>query len=224
MHKETAIKARGLTFAYSSRDSFISGLDLALGTGEATALAGPNGGGKTTLGKLLTGIIKPSAGELFHFGEDALQLPLSRIGQKVGYCFQNPNQQLLAASVEEEIAFGLKYRGASREHIEHTTESLLSLFEISHLRQSFPLNLSWGEKRRLVLAACLALEPKYLVLDEPTVGLDGERIKILSRILSRLLDNGIGMLFISHDQDFIQENAQRILHMQRGEIVDDRYC
>lgn len=224
MYKESAIEARGLAFSYSRKVSFIEGMDLSLGKGEATALVGPNGAGKTTLGKLLTGIIKPSAGELFHFGEDTLQLPLSRIGQKVGYCFQNPDQQLLAASVEEEIAFGLKYRGASREYIKHTTESLLNLFEISHLRKSFPLNLSWGEKRRVVLAACLALDPHYLVLDEPTIGLDGERIKILSRILVRLLENGIGMLLISHDQDFIQENAQRILHLQRGNIVDDRYC
>ncbi len=199
----------------------IDGLSISLYKGETAAFIGPNGAGKTTLGKLLTGIIKPAAGQLLIFGEDACSLPLSRIGQKVGYCFQNPRQQLLAASVEEEIAFGLTYRGASRDYIAATVNSLLELFEIEHLRGAFPLNLSWGEKRRVVLAACLALNPQYLVLDEPTVGLDAERIRTFNRVLARLRDNGIGMLLISHDQDFVRENAGRILPMEGGLIVDD---
>ena len=184
-------------------------------------MIGPNGAGKTTLGKLLTGILKPLAGQLYIFGEEAGALPLSHIGQQVGYCFQNPRQQLLAATVEEEIAFGLKYRGAKREYIEDTVNSLLTLFEIQHLRRSFPLNISWGEKRRVVLAACLALDPQYLVLDEPTVGLDGDRIRTFNRVLARLRENGIGMLLISHDQDFVRENASRILPMEGGSIIDD---
>ena len=189
--------------------------------GQTAALIGPNGAGKTTLGKLLTGILKPLAGQLYIFGEEAGSLPLSHIGQQVGYCFQNPRQQLLAATVEEEIAFGLKYRGAKREYIEDTVNSLLTLFEIQHLRRSFPLNISWGEKRRVVLAACLALDPQYLVLDEPTVGLDGDRIRTFNRVLARLRENGIGMLLISHDQDFVRENASRILPMEGGSIIDD---
>lgn len=210
-----------MAFAYPREAVLIDQLSLCLYKGETTALIGPNGAGKTTLGKLLTGIIKPAAGQLLIFGEDARSLPLSRIGQKVGYCFQNPRQQLLAASVEEEIAFGLVYRGVRRESIETTVDSLLELFEIEHLRHAFPLNLSWGEKRRVVLAACLALNPQYLVLDEPTVGLDAERIRTFNRVLARLRDNGIGMLLISHDQDFVRENAGRILPMEGGAIIDD---
>jgi len=224
MNKEIAIEARDLVFAYQKDDSFINQLSLSLFKGETVALVGPNGVGKTTLGKLLTGILKPSSGELYLFGENAKTIPLFRIGQKVGYSFQNPEQQLFAATVEDEIGFGLKYRGAAQEKISRVTESLLSLFEIKHLRQAFPMNLSWGEKRRVVLAASLALEPEYLVLDEPTIGLDGERIKILTQVLTRLRENGIGMLIISHNQDFVQDNAQRILCMLEGEIDDDRSC
>jgi energy-coupling factor transport system ATP-binding protein len=105
--------------------------------------------------------------------------------------------------------------------IDATVNYLLELFEIEHLRHFFPLNLSWGEKRRVVLAACLALEPQYLVLDEPTVGLDAERIRTFNRVLARLRDNGIGMLLISHDQDFVRDNAGRILPMIGGSIIDD---
>lgn len=222
MNREIAIEARDLVFGYHKEARLIEQMNICLYSAETTALIGPNGAGKTTLGKLLTGILKPSAGQLHIFGEDAQSLPLCHIGQKVGYCFQNPHQQLLATSVEEEIAFGLKYRGASREDIEHTVDSLLSLFEIGHLRRSFPFNISWGEKRRVVLAACLALNPQYLVLDEPTVGLDEERIKTFNRVLARLRENGIGMLLISHDRDFIRENAGRILQMEGGVITGDR--
>lgn len=224
MNKEIAIEAKELVFGYRKDASIIDHLSLPLFKGETVALVGPNGAGKTTLGKLLTGILKPSSGKFFLFGEDGTSLPLSRIGQKVGYSFQNPEQQLFTVSVEDEIAFGLKYRGANQEHISRVTEYLLNLFEIEHLRKVFPLNLSWGEKRRVVLAASLALEPEYLVLDEPTTGLDENRIGILNQMLVRLRENGIGMLLISHNQDFVQENAQRILHMVEGEIADDCYC
>lgn len=223
MAKEIAIQASQMVFAYGNDHCLINDLSLSLFKGETVALVGPNGAGKTTLGKLLTGILKPHSGSLTLFGENG-DLPLSQIGQKVGYSFQNPEQQLIAASVEEEIGFGLKYRGANADHISRITNALLHLFELEHLRHSFPLNLSWGEKRRLVLAASLALEPEYLILDEPTTGLDEERIKMLNMVLGRLQARKIGMLLISHNRSFVEHNAQRILHMDKGKITDDRYC
>lgn len=223
MEKEAAVQANNLTFAYRPNQNIINGLSLSLFEGETAALVGPNGAGKTTLGKLLSGILKPAAGNNYIFGEDSRNMPLHRIAEKIGYNFQNPEHQLLAVSVEEEIAFGLKFRGINPELILQTTDRLLKLFEIEHLRQAFPMNLSWGEKKRLVLAASLALEPKYLILDEPTVGLDRKRIDILNLILKNLRQKGIGMLLISHNQSFVEDNASRILVMERGRIVHD-YC
>lgn len=222
--KEKAIEAHAVTFAYRQGETVIKSLSLCLFRGETAALVGANGAGKTTLGKLLAGILKPAAGRILLFGEDQDQLPLFRIGQKVGYCFQNPVQQLFTVSVEQELAFGLKYRGASQELIMETTEALMHEFEIEHLRHAFPLNLSWGEKRRVTLAACLALNPEFLVLDEPTTGLDEERIGILNQILNRLRIRGVGSLLISHNQEFVSANAQRILRIEGGVIADDRCC
>lgn len=222
MPEETAIEVRDLVFSYHRDTAFIDRLSLDLYPGETAALVGANGAGKTTLGKLLVGILKPCAGSYSLFGEDAAGLPLSRIGRMIGYSFQNPMQQLFALSVEEEIAFGLKYRGVSQDNISRVIESLLVLFEIEHLRHAFPLNLSWGEKKRVVLAACLALEPKYLVLDEPTTGMDDERIGILNGVLGRLRERGKGMLLISHNRDFVAANAQRVLRLEGGRITDDR--
>jgi energy-coupling factor transport system ATP-binding protein len=223
MNKEIAIGVQDLVFGYRRDRSIIDHLSLQLYQGETAALVGPNGAGKTTLGKLLTGILKPASGQLWLFGEDGCRLPLYRVGQKVGYSFQNPEQQLFTASVEDEIAFGLKYRGASPDHITRTTDALLNLFEIEHLRHTFPLQLSWGEKRRTALAASLALEPEFLVLDEPTTGLDQDRIDTLNQVLDRLRQKGIGMLLISHNERFIRLNAQRVLRLNGGEIVYDSY-
>lgn len=221
--ENAAIETRNLGFGYSKDKRSISNVSLTLYKGETAVLTGPNGAGKTTLGKLLTGILKPQVGVVRLFGEDIRKMPLACIGQKVGYVFQNPEHQLLAASVEDEIGFGLKYRGIDRSKIDQTTESLMTLFEIEHLRKQFPLNLSWGEKRRVVLAACLALEPEYLILDEPTVGLDEERIDILGQALAKVREKGIGMLLISHKRSFILDNAQRVISIERGRTVDDRY-
>jgi energy-coupling factor transport system ATP-binding protein len=179
--------------------------------------------GKTTLGKLLAGILKPARGQVLLFGENTRDMPLYLMGRKIGYSFQNPDQQLFASSVAEEIGFGLKYRGANLEHISRVTAYLLNLFDIEHLKEAFPLNLSWGEKRRVVLAACLAQNPEYLILDEPTTGLDEERIKALTEIIASLRRKGTGILLISHHQTFIEQNAERILRMEGGEIRDDRF-
>lgn len=219
---EIAIEAKDLVFGYSRNANIINQVSLSLYKGETVALVGPNGAGKTTLGKLVTGILQPVSGQLWLFGKDASHMPLHHIGQKIGYCFQNPEHQLLTMSVKEEIAFALKYRGVAQDQIERVVEQLLSLLELEHLRDSLPLNLSWGEKRRVVLAACLALEPEYLVLDEPTIGLDEEKIKIFNGILKRLRQAGIGMLLISHNKRFVEENAQRLIAMEGGKIVDDR--
>ncbi len=223
MNREIALELKNLVFSYRPESILIEQMNLALFKGEAAALVGPNGAGKTTLGKLMAGILKPSSGQLIIFGEEGKTLPLHRIAQRVGYCFQNPEHQLLAVSVEDEIAFGLKYRSAGQDHISRVTESLLKLFEIERLRKAFPLNLSWGEKRRVVLAASLALDPEFIILDEPTNGLDDEQIETLNRVLGGLHERGIGVLLISHNQSFVEINAQRILQMEEGKIVND-YC
>ncbi|MEI7885138.1 MAG: ABC transporter ATP-binding protein [Clostridia bacterium] len=223
MDRKIAIQADDLVFSYDKKINIINKLSLSLYQGETTVLTGANGSGKTTLGKLLLKIFKPSMGIIHIFEKNIESIPLSHIGQKIGYCFQNPGQQLFTSSVEEEISFGLKYRGESADFIHEVTESMLNLFEIKHLRSEFPLNLSWGEKRRVVLAAALALNPQYLILDEPTMGLDDGRINILNRVLDNLRNKGIGMLLISHNQQFIEENANRILLMNRGN-VENEFC
>ncbi len=233
MGKENPIiRAENLTFRYedticrragksSAGKPVIAGLDLTLYRGEAVALTGQNGAGKTTLGKLLAGILRPSSGRVLLSGKDAKEMKLFEIGQKIGYCFQNPERQLFASTVEEEIGFGLIYRGRPKQEVDRITEELITLFQLESVRGCFPLNLSYGEKRRLALAAGFALSPEYLILDEPTTGLDSVRIGILGRVLKELRGRNTGMLLISHNEEFLHDNTTRILTMEGGRILHD---
>lgn len=200
----------------------IKGINLSLYRGETVALVGGNGAGKTTLGKLLTGILKAQRGKVTIYGKNTEELGLSAIGRIIGYAFQNPRLQLFTGSVEEEIAFGLHYSGYEKESIKKITDELIDLMELESVRHSFPLNLSYGEKKRVALAAILALSPKYIILDEPTTGLDRDRIEILNNTLKMLRDKGVGMLLISHNRNFLDQNANRLLTMNEGRILDDK--
>jgi len=208
----------------SSDTSLFNDLSFSLYAGEITALVGGNGAGKTTLGKLLTGILTPQKGRVLLEEADGRSLSLAQKGSRIGYCFQNPANQLFTQSVEEEVSFGFKYGISKGVDGRAQAENMLSLFELDSLRESFPLNLSWGEKRRLVLAAVLALEPAYLILDEPTTGLDAVRMEVLSSTLESLRERGIGILVISHNKGFVQGIADRVLSLQEGGILDEISC
>ncbi|MDD3350650.1 MAG: ABC transporter ATP-binding protein [Eubacteriales bacterium] len=202
-------------------ESLFDDLFFSLNSGEITALTGANGAGKSTLGKLLAGILAPKKGRVLLEGNDAAGLSLAQRGRQVGYCFQNPATQLFTQSVEEEIAFGLKYSKTEKESQAAITGKMLSLFELQEIRGSFPLNISWGEKRRLVIAAALALDPAYLILDEPTTGLDPKRIETLGTLLEELREQGTGILLISHNREFVNGIADRILVLEGGRIRDE---
>ena len=147
----------------SPAEELLHSLSFTIEEGEAVALMGPNGSGKTTLGKLLVGILKPSAGQILLEGSDLAELSLAEIGAKVGYIFQNPEKQIFTPSVEEEIAFGLRFRGYDEAETRRRVNDMLAYFELTHCAGQFPYNLSQGEKQRYI-AAVLALEPRFIIL------------------------------------------------------------
>lgn len=196
-------------------------MSLELFREDFTAIIGPNGSGKTTLGKLMAGIFKPQKGSVFIDNEDSRHMSLGAIGKKVGYLFQNPERQIFAPKVYEELAFPLELKGLDKSLIEEKVQEALTTFHLNHLSNSFPFTLSQGEKQRLALAALLINEPQFLILDEPTTSLDIERKKVFSDILDVLKNKGVGIAVISHDTAFIKKHATRIIEMAGGEIVGD---
>jgi len=219
---EPYIKLDDVSFAYKKGVPVIGGLSLKLYKEQFTAITGLNGSGKTTLGKLMTGILRPQIGRVFVCGRDSTEMKLGEIGQRIGYLFQNPSLQIFAPSVREEISFALELKGESKGEIQEKVSRSLKDFDLSHLADAFPFRLSRGEQQRLAIAAVLINSPGFLILDEPTTGLDMERRRALSKILDGLRNKGIGMAVISHDRAFISRLADRTIRMHGGEIVEDR--
>lgn len=217
-----SIELRNISFEYIKGKEIIKNIDINIRIKDITCITGPNGSGKTTLGKLMVGILKPNSGEIYLGGENIVDMSLGRIGRRVGYLFQNPEKQFFSNTVEDEIKFVLEIKNLSREYIEEKTEMLLDLFQLNHIKASFPLKLSQGEKQCLALAAILVNEPGYLILDEPTKGLDMERRDTLVQMLKNLCSKGMGMTVISHDHVFVNQISDRVLKMCRGEIVEDK--
>ncbi len=215
------IRALGASYRYPGEGQVVAPVDLAIHASDVTALFGPNGSGKTTLGKLLAGILKPTSGRVEILGEDTRTLSLGRIGQRLGYLFQEPDRQIFTARVDEELALAQRLRGVPEDDVLGRVEEMLDRFRLEHLREAFPFDLSRGEKQRLALAAIMINRPPFLVLDEPTTALDVVRKAELSALLSQATEGGVGMLIISHDRSFVARHATRILELSRGEIVDD---
>lgn len=208
------------TYPQSER-AVIKGISLAIEKGETVALMGPNGSGKTTLGKIIVGIYRPTRGKVLLDGKDIGPLPLGEIGKRIGYVFQNPERQLFSPTVEEEITFGLKFRGLEEGEVKRRVDEMLAYFELEHLRKSCPLNLSRGEKQRLAIAAVMSLDPDFLILDEPTTGLDVLRVRKVMEMLDKIRGKGVGYMIISHDTDLCQRCAERVLYIRNGRLVKD---
>lgn len=216
-----AVELKNISFSYQNQNHIINDLSLDLFSGEFTALTGSNGSGKTTLGKIIMGILKPQKGEITLIGEDAFKMTLGQKGQTIGYLFQNPNSQLFATTVYEELSFVMEMKGHQKSYIDEKVNEMLERFQLEHLKDSFPLVLSGGEKQRLALASVLMNQPQYLILDEPTTSLDMKRKGMFSRWIQVLKEENIGMLVISHDESFVKNHADRVLQLEGGRIIYD---
>lgn len=215
------IEIKNITFEYKNKRSIFNDFSLDIKGDEITFITGKNGSGKTTLIKLIMGILYPQEGSVLIDGIDNKELSLGQIGKKIGYVFQFPERQLFAASVMEELTFPLLFKGEEKELVYIRAEELIRLFELENVKETYPYLLSYGEKRRLAIAAVLMNNPKYLILDEPTASLDMDKIIILCNILQELKNKGIGILAISHNKNFIKELGDRLINIDEGKIIKD---
>lgn len=216
------IRADDVSFSYAGKKPVIRNMNLRFNRGEFTAIMGPNGCGKTTLGKLMVGILKPVSGSIFINKKDITTMSLGEAGAQIGYLFQNPEFQIFATTVMEELTFILRLNDIDEDQIIRQVERVLSLLNLKDKRDSITFNLSYGEKQRLAIAGILLNKPDYLILDEPTTGLDIVRKEILLSTLYELLDEGIGMSVITHDEKFVKNFTGRLIKMNEGRV--DETC
>lgn len=220
MPGETLLSARGLAVARVKGRPVATGIDLDVRAGRALAITGPNGAGKSTLGLTLAGLLPPAAGDLTASAVLAAGADPSPIRwasrdllTRIGMVFQEPEHQLLAKTVREELAVGPRALGTPEDEITARSDELLDRLRLSHLAAANPYTLSGGEKRRLTVAAAIATRPRVLVLDEPTFGQDARTWAELVAMLAALRDEGSAIVTITHDLD-----VARALHAERFEL------
>ena len=220
-----AVEVDDLCYTYDDGRTVLRGLSLRVFSGETVVLAGLSGCGKTTLCNCLTGLApKALGGELGGcvriLGEDIASLPLSRLSSRVGLVFQEPDNQMITTTVEDEIAFGPENLVVEPREIRRRVDRELDRFGIRHLALRAPTNLSGGEKHLVAIAAVLALEPPILVLDEPLTHLDERGRCLVVGALRRLQDERRTLIIVEHDLSQI-DFAHRYLVMDEGRIVSD---
>jgi energy-coupling factor transport system ATP-binding protein len=214
------IKLHNITFGYPGRKKLFEGLSLDFEKNSFTAMMGANGSGKTTLGKIMTGIIRPSGGNIVLNGTSLHEMNLGQVGRHVGYLFQNPETQIFATTVIDELSFIMKLKNIDQALIDKDVDEILELFNLTDKKSSVTFNLSYGEKQRLALAGILINKPGYLILDEPTTGLDFLRKQQLQSILTDLLKRGTGIFIISHDEKFIRSFTGKLLTLKDGKVFE----
>ena len=214
------IEIRGLGHRYPDGRRALADVSLTIGRREFIALVGPNGSGKTTLAKHLNGLLAPTEGRVMLEGHDVADLPLETLAQRVGYVFQDPDHQLFAASVAEEVAFGPRNVGLPAAEVEARVAEALAAVEL-HERDADPFLLDKGARQRLAVAAILALRPDVLVLDEPTTGLDFREQERMLDLLDRLHAAGRTVIIITHTPWVIAEHARRVVLLKGGRVRYD---
>ena len=214
------IEARALSFHYPDGTPALTGIDLEIKRGEFLALMGANGCGKTTLLKHFIGLLSPSSGQILLEGKEFRNLEDKEIFRRVGMVFQNPDDQLFAATVEQDVAFGVANLGLEKEEVEGRTAEAMKLVDIDRLAFKAIHTLSFGQKRRAAIAGVLAMEPEIILLDEPTSGLDPRGTSSIMRLLRELnRERRITMVMATHDVELIPLFCDRVAIMNQGKII-----
>ena len=222
---DSIISVRNVTYEYKEEETVyaaVKDLSLEIERGSFTVILGHNGSGKSTLAKMLNGLNRPTSGDVLVDGintkDEATEIEVKR---KVGMVFQNPDNQIIASIVEEDVAFGPENLGLEPSEIRRRVDNALKAVDMYDFRESTPHRLSGGQKQRIAIAGIMAMEPECLVLDEPTAMLDPKgRAEIISTLHRLNSEKGITIVLITHYMEEA-ENADREIVMNDGKIIAD---
>jgi energy-coupling factor transport system ATP-binding protein len=210
-----------VTFAYSPEVVALKDVSLVVQPGETVAIIGENGAGKSTLAKHLNGLLRPSAGCVTVGGWDTREHSPAELAARVGFAFQNPDDQLFKRSVQAEVAFGPENLGFSDEDVESAVAEALQMTGLTADAGTHPHDLHSSQRRMVALAATLAMRTPVIVIDEPTIGQDAAGVERVAGIIRTLNEDGRTVIAISHHIDFCARNFARILVMAGGHILAD---
>lgn len=216
-HGEPIIRARGL-IVRRRRTEILHGIDLDLEAGSLTAIVGANGAGKTTLIQALAGVVPPPRGQVSVDGIDPGTASPRDLAARIGFVFQNPEHQFIAATVFDELAHGLRLRHVPDAEISTRVDEMLTRFGLDHKADVHPFLLSGGEKRRLSVGTALITRPRVLALDEPTFGQDRARAAELLDLLRNLRAEGTTIVIVTHDLQLVAEHTTHVVVLADGRV------
>lgn len=220
--QEVIVDVKDVAFSYDSKRKILENVNFQITRGERVAIVGKNGAGKSTIAKLLCGIIRPTSGHITLKGENYLKYSIKEIGEMVGYVMQNPNQMIVKDMIKEEVALGLTLHKKSEEVIEKNVEEALKMCNLYPMR-NWPVSaLSYGQKKRVTIASILAMKPDVIILDEPTAGQDYRVYTEIMTFLEQLnKEHGITILFITHDMHLAIEYTDRAIVFSESTCIGD---
>jgi cobalt/nickel transport system ATP-binding protein len=196
-------------------------INLQLHVGEQKAIVGLNGSGKTTLFKLILGLLEPESGDIFIFDKKLTRNNLWKLRQDVGFLFQNPDDQLFAPTVWEDVAFGPRNLGLSEEEVSERVEWALERVGMAQFIDRPVNQMSHGQTKRVALAGIIAMRPSILVLDEPFTGLDFKMVTNMIDIIQKFRQEGVTILFTTHNRFFIENWSDSVAVIKDGRIIYD---
>jgi energy-coupling factor transport system ATP-binding protein len=214
-----AILIEDLHYRYDDAPPALAEVNLSVEAGDFLAIVGQNGSGKTTLVKHFNGLLRPTRGRVLVFGKDTAGQSVGQLARKVGYLFQNPDHQIFAPTVWEEVAFGPRNLGFSEGEVAARTTEALALFGLGDQADTPPAVLGYGLRRQVTLAAVWAMRPQILVLDEPTVGLDWRSTRTLMEEVTNLNSQGHTIILVTHDMKLVAEFARQVLVLDEGRAL-----
>ena len=215
------VEVKNLTFTYPNGFTALKNINFVVENNEFVAIIGQNGAGKSTLLKNLTGILKPTVGAVLIDGLNTKNISVSRLSSKLGFVLQNPDRQLFADTIYEEVAFGPRNLKLDKEEIESRVTHALEVTGLLEHKDKFPPSLSTGERAKVVIASVVAMKPDVIIFDEPTTGQDYKGCYQIMNIAREFYNIGHTVIFVTHHMALVAEYATRTIVFCKGEILLD---
>lgn len=210
-----------LHYTYPTGVTALNGISLNIDSGVQVAIVGQNGAGKTTLVKHLNGLLQPTSGSVLIGDWDTKNYSVSKLARRVGYVFQNPDEQLFCNTVGQEVAFGPKNLGYAKEQVESLTKDALAMTELTDKIETNPYDLSATWRKMVALASIIAMDTDIVIFDEPTTGQDAVNVARIAYVVKALRERGKTVIAITHDIDFCAENFERVVALSQGKVLLD---
>ena len=217
----TRMALEGVGFSYPDGTRALDDVNLVIEPGASVAIVGQNGSGKSTLARHLNGLLRPTEGRVLHDDGDVVGERVAALAARVGIVFQNPDRQIFAGKVRNEVAFGPRILGRSAEQAATAGAAALEAVGLSDAVDANPYDLGYSRRKLLAIASVLAMDTPVVVLDEPTTGQDARGITRVQQVLANLTADGRTVIAISHDMRFVAESFARVVVMGGGRILSD---